>query len=475
MDGQGNVLIVPASSESGQQPSVGQRFERVGAAYRPPVWEPTGRFVFVPAGSTIWRVDASRGTVDMVATIDRRTVVDLVSTREERLWSPDGGRSLVAVVRDEATMQMGFYAVDLASGKSKVLLEGGWRLANPSVGTAWNVDVSADGQRIAFVCEAAQQPPDVWLATADFRRVRQVTHLNPQLERYTFARSRIIDWLGPDGQQLRGAVLLPPGYQEGKRYPLIVHLYGGVRLSRYANVFGGLPGPGPYNLQLLATRGYAVLYPDAPLRVGAPMADLAQTVLPGVNKAIELGLADPERLGVMGQSFGGYSVLALVTQTPRFKAAVVEAGYGNVLSSYGYLGKDGSDHFFLGWNETEGGKMGDSPWAVRERYLENSPTLYLDRVRTPVLLIHGTADDGVRVFQAEDVFVGLRRLGRRVVLARYEGEGHRLGEAGEHPRRLGADLPLVRDVPAHAAPQSAWRRRRGRAPRVAGSNRSLRK
>jgi dipeptidyl aminopeptidase/acylaminoacyl peptidase len=177
------------------------------------------------------------------------------------------------------------------------------------------------------------------------------------------------------------------------------------------------------NFQLLATRGYAVLLPDAPSDRKDQMRDLPRTVLPGVNRVVDLGIADSERLGVMGHSNGGYSTLALVTLTTRFKAAVMRAGLGDFVSFYGELGRDGT-HYGLGVAESAFG-MGN-PWDSRARYIENSPVFFLDRVQTPLLIVHGSNDDAVAVHLAEEVFVDLRRLGKEVVLARYEGEGHSL-------------------------------------------------
>jgi len=136
---------------------------------------------------------------------------------------------------------------------------------------------------------------------------------------------------------------------------------------------------------------------------------------------IELGIADPQRLGVMGHSNGGYSTLALITRTPRFKAAVMRAGLGNFVSFYGELSHDGT-HYGLSVAESAFG-MG-TPWNSLPRYLENSPVLYLDRVETPLLIVHGSRDEAVAPHLAEEVFVDLQRLGKEVVLARYEGEGH---------------------------------------------------
>jgi len=232
----------------------------------------------------------------------------------------------------------------------------------------------------------------------------------------------LIEWRSLDGDLLHGALLLPSNYEEGKRYPLIVWVYGGSTGSDHLSHFGLADGA-PFNLQLLATRGYAVLFPDAPQHLGTPMVDLAKAVLPGVDKVIEMGIADANRLGVIGHSYGGYSALSLIVLTKRFKAAVVESGTGNLLGEYGELGKDGTA-FGISIAELGKGLMGGTPWEFRERYIENSPLFFLDRVDTPVLLVHGGEDTTVGPFLADEVFVGLRRLGKEVEYAKYLGEGH---------------------------------------------------
>src|SRR5262249_11475345 len=187
------------------------------------------------------------------------------------------------------------YKVDLITGKAAKLLE-----ENKSY-EPFRADVSVDGQRVVYIAQDAQQGEDIWIVNTDFRNPRRLTHINPQLDHYRFGISRLVEWRSSDGVRLQGALLLPAGYEEGKRYPLIVCLYGGASLSDQINRFG-LHGNGVNNMQLLTTRGYAVLLPDSPLQVGTPVRDLAKTVLPGVDKVIDLGIADPDRLGIMGRS-----------------------------------------------------------------------------------------------------------------------------------------------------------------------------
>jgi dipeptidyl aminopeptidase/acylaminoacyl peptidase len=174
---------------------------------------------------------------------------------------------------------------------------------------------------------------------------------------------------------------------------------------------------------MLATRGYAVLLPDAPQHPGTPMLDLAKTILPGVDKVISMGIADSSRLGVMGHSYGGYSVLSLIVQTARFKAALEADGMGDLISSYGQMQRDGTASQ-TAFTELGQGLMGGAPWQFRERYIENSPFYYLERVETPLLIVHGSEDKAVAPFLGDQIFVALRRLGKDVEYAKYEGEDH---------------------------------------------------
>jgi len=189
-------------------------------------------------------------------------------------------------------------------------------------------------------------------------------------------------------------------------------------MSTTLNQWGGVPTV--FNTQLLATRGFAVLLPDVPQQLGTPMLDLAKAVFPGVNKVIEMGIADPERLGIMGHSYGGYSTLALIEQSRQFKAAVDFAGLTNLLNSYSKVGSAGG----ISSVEEGQGLMGGSAWQYRDRFIENSPFFYFDRVETPLLIIHGGSDETVSVLESHIAFEALRRLGKDVVFAEYKGEGH---------------------------------------------------
>lgn len=193
------------------------------------------------------------------------------------------------------------------------------------------------------------------------------------------------------------------------------------------------------NMQLLAARGYAVLMPSMPLRPspgdGGPASDpymeLTKGVLPAIDKVIELGIADPARLTVMGQSYGGYSTYGLITQTNRFKAAMAMSGMVDLVSYYGIFNSpwryESYSQESLGQEsvlESGQGRMGNPPWKDWGRYIRNSPLFYVDRVQTPLLVVHGDMDTAVPMEQAEEFFRALYRQGKRARFVRYWGEGH---------------------------------------------------
>jgi dipeptidyl aminopeptidase/acylaminoacyl peptidase len=376
-----------------------------------PVFDSRGRALYFLSRGALWKVALEGGSPAVWSKLDGRQLKAVV---------PGGSAdSLLLITRDEETKQEGYYEASLATGATRKVWEG-----PRSVGRDPAFRVAAGAGSIVFAGQDAARAEDLWILSRGASEPRRLTHVNPAFDDFVMGEGRLVEWWNADGKKLKGALLLPAGYQEEKRYPTVVFVYGGGLLSDSIHTFGmrGAWGSDD-NFQLLATRGYAVFLPDAPSDWKDQMRDLPKNVLPGVNRIIELGIADPERLGIMGHSNGGYSTLALITLTQRFKAAVMRAGLGNLVSFYGEMGKNGT-HYGLGVAEHAFG-MG-TPWDSRNRYLENSPIFYLDRVETPLLIVHGSIDDAVAPFLAEEVFVGLRRLGKEALYARYEGEGHSL-------------------------------------------------
>lgn len=387
-----------------------------------PRWSPDSHFLFVTAvGGHFWRVNALSGEArEFAATPGIETAALVAQFDRPTVWMTDHDRNLWAVGFRRDVHQFSLLRIDTVSGRirSETRLPGG-------VETGFSIDANDRGNQIAFVTSDQRHPADLWVLSTGDRLARQVSHLNPELERYELGEAKVISFHTADGKELHASLLLPPGYREGQPLPTIVWVYGGQNGSDAVHTFG-LRGDTPvFDMHILATRGYAVMFPDAPLNEGTPIKDLLKTVMPAVDAAIAQGYADPDRLAVMGQSYGAYSVLSLISRTDRFKAAVVTATVINpdLLAAYLEMDDNGSPSW-IGYFEQGQGGMGGSPWQDRTRYLDNSPVYDFDKIRTPLLMAQG-AEDG-RLLGSDATFVALRRLGKDVEYRIYEGEGHTL-------------------------------------------------
>jgi dipeptidyl aminopeptidase/acylaminoacyl peptidase len=388
-----------------------------------PAWDREGENLFFILDGALWRASVKEKRAIEFARIPQRDIRFRAWLSDSLLWTTEDGKSTIVIAHDDQQKQDGFYRIDLLTGQSTRLLETGdcytckWaRDVNP-----YTLGTSATGQRIDFIAENASRAPDLWVSEADFQRPRRVTRLNPQFDKYEMGAPRVIEWLSDDGELLHGALLLPSDYRSGEKYPLIVWSYPGSHESNQHSEFGFGDLLGPLNMQLYATRGYAVLFADSTGEVGSPGDGLTKSVLPGVSKVVEMGIADPQRVAVIGHSNGGYGTLALITRTHRFKCAVELSGYGDLVASYGGMEPGGSSIRFV----TVEGLLGKGgPWEYPLRYVENSPLFHLDRVETPLLMVHGAQDDEIIPFLADEVFVDMRFLGKRVEYVKYDAEGH---------------------------------------------------
>lgn len=378
--------------------------------------------------------------------------VQLAPREAAIFWAPDSRRFAYfshLTTGAETLLARSLWSVDLGSGTLQRLVDneregrltGGkvfWKKSGaafvasstqePGTGeSAWKLPAGAGnplpsptGDMVLFTQQAADVPPGLWMMRGAEQTPQPFAGLVPSMAGIGLGRSRLIEFFSSDGVQLKAALLLPHGYQEGTRVPMVVWVYPGNQ-SRAVNIYG-LGGRGPMNAQLLASRGYAVLKPDSVMHDGYPVESLARSILPAVTAAINMGVADPQRIGLWGHSQGGMSTLALLTRSTIFKAAVASNGYYDLVSFYGSLdrrGRDGAAHILEEYNH-----VFTTPWRNQRVYLDNSPILNLDRVTAPFLMVVGMGDSSVPDSQAEEVFVGLKRLGTKVALAEYPSATH---------------------------------------------------
>jgi dipeptidyl aminopeptidase/acylaminoacyl peptidase len=232
-----------------------------------------------------------------------------------------------------------------------------------------------------------------------------------------YAELRTIAWRDANGRSLRGGLLLPKSYNPKDKLPLIVRIYPGEDVSYGADRYGLYGGMDAHsdNLMLVAA-GYALFFPSCPIRPDALTVDLMNDVYPGIQRVIDTGVVDPERIGLIGQSDGVQASLNLMTSSTQFKAAVLSDGFANFFTAYGDMsgyGVQGSRRFAM-----------SAPWETPQKYIENSPLFHLDRINAPILLFHGTDDKTVPLYAGEELFTDLRTADKTVTLVEYEGGDH---------------------------------------------------
>jgi len=385
-------------------------------AARPPMWGAASQWLYLLSVGTgkLWKVSADGASAREAVKIPDRAIRDVAFGPDHHTyWSPGKGDNMMVLSLDRKTNSNGFYQVDLASGQAVKISESGMR--NAYIGGG-----AKESSRFVYEAEDVSHAPDLWTLDAAGKQDKKLSKLNPRYDAAAMGSSRIVEWISMAGEPLRGTLVTPAGYQEGKRYPTVVWAYGGMNGADYWNAFG-LGWGAAFNAQMWASRGYAVFFLEVRMHKGTPVEDLVSAVIPGINKLVELGLSDPEKFAISGQSFGGYNTMSLITHSSRFKAAIASASaFINLFEGYSYFAGEASDS--TGYYEEGQGSIGGTPWQMRERYIENSPYFDLDKVTTPVLLECGKDDD--LCTGSGEMFISLRRLGKEVDLVQYDGEGH---------------------------------------------------
>jgi dipeptidyl aminopeptidase/acylaminoacyl peptidase len=324
--------------------------------------------------------------------------------------------------------------IDAASGRTEPLTAGRHSVQ------FWSL--SPQARRMIFQLDEPDRLGDAWILDVAGGPPQRVTGVYDTLPRdFALPRQDVVRWRGRDGAAIEGMVFYPVGYQVGRRYPLVVQLHGGPGES---DKFGYGPGVIVNYVPVLAARGYAVLRPnyrgstgygDAFLRgvLGEYFRHMPHDVLAGVDRLVAMGVADPERLAVMGWSAGGHLTNRLVTVTSRFKAASSTSGAANWTSLFAQT--DARTHREL-W-------FGGTPWqadAPIDRLWRESPISGAAGVRTPTLFFAGEGDPRVPMAQSVEMYRALRANGVETRLLVAPREGHQWGELRHQLYKANAEL-----------------------------------
>ncbi len=281
--------------------------------------------------------------------------------------------------------------------------------------------------RVVFTQQSFSEFPDWWMTDSTFAAPKRVTDANPHLADFAWGSKVLVDYTNSKGVKLQGTLTLPANYQPGQQYPMIVYFY--EKMSNTHHQFSVPVYDDRPHMSTYASSGYLVFQPDVVYEIGRPGSSAVDCVTSAVKKVIELGYADPKRIGLQGHSWGGYQSSYIVTQTDMFAAVVTGAPPTNLMSFYDQLYKQ-TGTVQQGIMEVGQVRMGadSTPWTAKALYESQSPVHNVQNIKTPFLILHGTADGAVDWVQGLEYFNAARRNGKQVILLSYPDEPHHLAK-----------------------------------------------
>jgi dipeptidyl aminopeptidase/acylaminoacyl peptidase len=380
-------------------------------------WSPDGKWISFSSRDAkngtlgfpgIYIISAEGGT-------PRQITPNFDRSASPAVWSRDGATLYFSAIY-RTTSQL--FSVSVAGGEVKMLTAGDAMLGSPTF--------TSNKDKLAFTRTDLQHPADIYVSSlANFNPTKLTDH-NPQLKDIARGRGEVIQWKSKDGMEIEGILIYPVGYEAGKRYPLIANIHGGPS-GVWTQSF---PGSWGNYTHVWAGKGWAVFLPNVRGSSGygekfllANVKDWGggdfQDIQSGLDELIKRGLADPDKLGQAGWSYGGYMTAWTLTQTNRFKAVMVGAGLTNMFSMYST-------------NDLQTvleGYFGAQPWDDLEGYwTKTSAMAHIKKAKTPTLILHGAQDLRVPVGQAQELYMGLKKNNVPVQLVFFPREGHGLQE-----------------------------------------------
>ena len=365
----------------------------------------------------IWKFDPTAATSPINLTVNGRK--EKLSYRLEQLDKEarfiDLGKPQLLKGFNETTKGYGFYNARLsAPAAPKTLLAGNYMLR--SINKAKNTD------DVIYTMETFQQYPDIHYSTLAFKKSVQLTHGDKQQEGFIWGTAELVSWISLDGRPLEGVVYKPANFDPNKKYPMMVNFY-----ERNSETLYNYRMPEPHrstiDYHLYNSNEYVIFNPDIRYVDGYPGESCYNCLMPGITMMIAKGYINEKGIGAQGHSWGGYQVAYLATRTNLFSAIESGAPVVNMFSAYGGI-RWGSGMARSFQYENTQSRLGATPWSSPLRYLENSPLFTMDKVQTPILIMHNDADGHVPWYQGIEYFVAMKRLGKPCWLLNYTGEPH---------------------------------------------------
>ncbi len=387
-------------------------------------WSTDGDAAYLNDRLDVWRVDLSSGDVTRItpgAEDGRRYRMLNLDPDAGFFDQPEveAGEAVWFSVFDPATKASGYARG--RPGEVEIL-----RLEDAIV---TGLTKARDADRYALRMERWDDSPDVFVSDgADLEDLTQVFETNPFQAEYAWGRTELVSYTTDAGHDLQAILAYPANFEEGRQYPLILYQY--ERLSDGLHRYRVPSERSYYDYQTWSQQGYFVLMPDIVYEPGRPGPSALDAVEHALDAAVATGHVDPQRMGLIGHSWGGYQAAYLPTRTHRFAASVAGAAITDFISFMGAVHWNGGLPETGHW-ETGQARMARPPWEDLTGHLESSPVNFIHELETPVLLMHGDSDGVVDFRQGLEYYNYARRAGKPVILLVYPGADHGLREESQ--------------------------------------------
>lgn len=318
---------------------------------------------------------------------------------------------------NEENKQSGIFKTKIATAKNPEQLQMGDFYGYKNLVKAKNAEV------YSYTKETYKEAPNVYISD-NFKKENKISEINPQQNQYNWGTTELIAWKTPKGYQSKGILYKPEDFDPNKKYPMIVYFYEKLSdgLNRY---IAPTPTPSKLNISYFVSNGYLVFAPDISYEDGHPGKSAVEFINSGVEFLKKNSWVNGNKIGIQGQSWGGYQVAYLITHNDMYAAAWSGAPVVNMTSAYGGI------RWSTGMNrqfqyEKSQSRIGKTLWEAPELYIENSPLFHLDKVTTPVVIMSNDKDGAVPWYQGIEMFTALRRLDKKVWLLNYNNDDHNL-------------------------------------------------
>ncbi|SFC70977.1 Prolyl oligopeptidase family protein [Parapedobacter composti] len=374
-------------------------------------------WAFRPDGSERWLVTGGFGRNEQL-TFRYHDFAAQTGRRFRRGTPPviDTKTPLILSAFHHVTKENGWYTVNARNKRApKAIVMGPYRYGQ--------VKRAQQSGIYSYTKENYTSPPDLYVSP-DFAKETQLSSINPQQQHYNWGTAELIQWTTPNGHAAQGIIYKPEDFNPNKKYPVIAYFY--ERLSDGLHSYiPPAPTPSRLNISFFVSNGYVVFAPDIHYEIGYPGRSAEEYVNSGMETLKQQPWVNGDKLGIQGQSWGGYQVAHLITRTTMYAAAWAGAPVVNMTSAYGGIRWDSGMNRQFQYERTQS-RIGATLWEKPELYIENSPLFHLPKVNTPVVIMSNDQDGAVPWYQGIEMFTALRRLQKPVWLLNYNGEAHNL-------------------------------------------------